>query len=120
MDPALQSALLVSGEIDAGTLFQCEKNPTQIVKIEVFRFIIFSTVGKRLFDIRMISDSLQLGRNLFWRHRRIHEPGRDSVERHRRKFRALLSLRESDSASCLDGAQTSGAVASSPGKHYAN
>ena len=65
MDPTLKCALLVRSEIDAGMLLEGEEDAAQIVKIDFFDRFGFCTVALRLFDVRMVGDSLKLGGNLF-------------------------------------------------------
>jgi hypothetical protein len=111
MNAAKQGRVLVAAEIDAHLFSKREEDAREIIRgINFFRGFRALVIGHGPADVGMIGDAPDLLRNFARRKRRINKAGANCATRHRAKFRALFTLRESQSAGRLDRAQARRAI----------
>ena len=120
VDPSNQRSFLVTAEVDTHLFFQRKENPPQIVRLAISFFFGFLCVDERSPQIWMIGNPPDFARDCVWRQNNVHKAGANCAARHRIELCALFTLREGQTASCFDRAQTSGAITAGSGKHDAD
>ena len=119
LNPTIQRRLLVSAEIDSHLFLERKKNAAEIVSRLINQSLRLRLITQGSSKIGMIGDAPDFSRNLARWQNHIDKTRANCAPWHGIELRARV-LRESDTARCLNRAQTSSPVAARAGKEDAD
>ena len=119
LNPTIQRRLLVSAEIDSHLFLERKKNAAEIVGCLKIQSLRFRPITQCSSKIGMIGDAPDFSRNLARWQNHIDKTRANCAPWHRIELRTRV-LCESDTARCLNRAQTSSPVAAGSGKEDAD